>query len=246
MHRASLPIFVQTLAQSVQQAWQQMRHFSRQSLPLLVVLLVSVSTFLAACSKDDNSNAEADYWKSLNDRGFSDTLRTARQAIAQAQAAYGDNWPEHTPWRVFPSYTLAPGARAVSTDSIVVRVLNSPLSADAALNAPRPLYTDTTEVAYMGRFLATTQYPEGQLFDFTGPSRQFNDVFNPLLASTTKMAVSNVVVGFTTALQQMHAGERWRVFIPWQLGYGSSATRDIPGHSMLIFDLHLYRFWRAH
>ena len=39
----------------------------------------------------------------------------------------------------------------------------------------------------------------------------------------------------------MYVGERWMVYIPWQLGYGSSGSSDgnIPGYSALAFDIQL-------
>ena len=56
-------------------------------------------------------------------------------------------------------------------------------------------------------------------------------------------AVSGVVKGFATALQNMHIGDRWQVYIPHQLAYGSS---DTPGaaYSTLIFDITLVGYFR--
>ena len=45
-------------------------------------------------------------------------------------------------------------------------------------------------------------------------------------------------------LMRMHRGDRWRVYIPYQLAYGSSARSSIPAYSTLIFDLQLEDFWR--
>ena len=168
----------------------------------------------------------------------------ARTAIAQAKAQYGDAWTEHTPWRVFGNYTLGTGGKPTANDSLVVRVVNSQLSAAEALKAPRPLYTDTVRVAYMGRLMPTSANPAGKVFDYSGPSKLESDVFNPSLGTASKFAVSNLVVGFTTALQQMHVGDRWRIFIPAKSGYGNAAQTSIPAGSMLIFDLQLQQFWR--
>jgi FKBP-type peptidyl-prolyl cis-trans isomerase FklB len=48
-----------------------------------------------------------------------------------------------------------------------------------------------------------------------------------------------VITGWTTALQQMHAGDRWMLYIPSDLGYGTSGSTSIPSGSTLIFDLYL-------
>ena len=45
-----------------------------------------------------------------------------------------------------------------------------------------------------------------------------------------------------TALQNMHKGDYWRVYIPSELGYGTSDYSTIPGYSVLVFDLTLLDF----
>ena len=209
-----------------------------------VLLLVGCGLAVTACSSDETTDSVYENWAARNSAAFSDTLSMARTAIAQAKAQYGDAWTEHTPWRVFGNYTLGTGGKPPANDSLVVRVVNSHLSAAEALKAPRPLYTDTVRVAYMGRLMPTSANPAGKVFDYSGPSKLESDVFNPSLGTASKFAVSNLVVGFTTALQQMHVGDRWRIFIPAKSGYGNAAHTSIPAGSMLIFDLQLQQFWR--
>lgn len=209
-----------------------------------VLLLVGCGLAVTACSSDETTDSVYENWAARNSAAFSDTLSMARTAIAQAKAQYGDAWTEHTPWRVFGNYTLGTGGKPTANDSLVVRVVNTQLSAAEALKAPRPLYTDTVRVAYMGRLMPTSANPAGKVFDYSGPSKLESDVFNPSLGTASKFAVSNLVVGFTTALQQMHVGDRWRIFIPAKSGYGNAAQTSIPAGSMLIFDLQLQQFWR--
>jgi len=38
-------------------------------------------------------------------------------------------------------------------------------------------------------------------------------------------------------LMYMHKGDCWRVYIPYQLGYGSQTKNAIPAYSTMIFDL---------
>ena len=40
----------------------------------------------------------------------------------------------------------------------------------------------------------------------------------------------------------MHRGDHWTVYIPYQLGYGASASGMVPAYSTLIFDLRLVDF----
>jgi FKBP-type peptidyl-prolyl cis-trans isomerase len=37
----------------------------------------------------------------------------------------------------------------------------------------------------------------------------------------------------------MKPGAKWRLFVPPELAYGSKARRNIPGGSLLIFDVEL-------
>ncbi len=52
--------------------------------------------------------------------------------------------------------------------------------------------------------------------------------------------VGGVIRGWTEILQMMHIGDKWKVFIPSELGYGDrGAGADIPGGAALIFEMEL-------
>ena len=51
--------------------------------------------------------------------------------------------------------------------------------------------------------------------------------------------VSELITGLQIALQAMHAGDRWTLYIPASEAYGTRTSGDIPGCSTLIFDLEL-------
>ncbi|EDX81013.1 MAG: FKBP-type peptidyl-prolyl cis-trans isomerase [Alphaproteobacteria bacterium] len=48
-----------------------------------------------------------------------------------------------------------------------------------------------------------------------------------------------VVPGWTEALQKMHVGDEWILFVPPALGYGEQSSPKIPANSVLIFRLKL-------
>lgn len=55
--------------------------------------------------------------------------------------------------------------------------------------------------------------------------------------------VHQVIKGWTEAMQLMHAGDKWRLYIPAELGYGArGAGGAIPPHAALVFDVELLRF----
>ena len=49
----------------------------------------------------------------------------------------------------------------------------------------------------------------------------------------------DLIEGWIIAMQQMHIGDRWEVYIPAELGYGKFNQPGIPGGSTLIFDIEL-------
>jgi FKBP-type peptidyl-prolyl cis-trans isomerase FklB len=54
------------------------------------------------------------------------------------------------------------------------------------------------------------------------------------------LPVTSVIPGWTQILQMMHVGDKWKVFIPSDLGYGDrGAGQDIPGGATLIFEMEL-------
>ena len=49
----------------------------------------------------------------------------------------------------------------------------------------------------------------------------------------------DAIEGWNLILQHMPVGAKWRVYIPYYLGYGSSAQTNVPAYSTLIFDITL-------
>lgn len=51
--------------------------------------------------------------------------------------------------------------------------------------------------------------------------------------------LSDLIQGWIIALQQMHIGDKWEIYIPAEMGYGKSSIPGIPGGSTLIFEIEL-------
>lgn len=48
-----------------------------------------------------------------------------------------------------------------------------------------------------------------------------------------------LIVGWIIALQQMHVGDKWEIYIPADKAYGKTNQPGIPGGSTLIFEIEL-------
>lgn len=49
----------------------------------------------------------------------------------------------------------------------------------------------------------------------------------------------DLIDGWIIAMQQMHIGDKWEVYIPAEMGYGKFSQPGIPGNSTLIFEIEL-------
>ena len=55
------------------------------------------------------------------------------------------------------------------------------------------------------------------------------------------LPVNGVIAGWQEALQMMKEGDKWRLVVPPELGYGSRDVGPIPGNSTLIFEVELIK-----
>lgn len=100
-----------------------------------------------------------------------------------------------------------------------------------------PYYSDTVRISYRGRLIPTTSYPEGVVFEET-----YTGLFDWQTTGVSTTTLTGLIDGFTTILQYMHRGDRWRVYIPYQLAYNTTKKENIPVYSALIYDLALIDF----
>ena len=176
---------------------------------------------LASCSEDDNTVEEFPDWRNTNEAYFSDILSTAK---ANTDGS----------WTVFLSYALEDTIPTTDNDYIAVKVLRPSTGSGC------PMFTDSVKINYRGRLVPSTSYAEGYVFDQSYVSDEPGKTSLPV-----KFRVGDLVTGFTTALQYMHIGDYWRVYIPYWLGYGSTGSTSIPAYSTLIFDIELKAYYRA-
>ena len=86
-----------------------------------------------------------------------------------------------------------------------------------------PTAEDTVEVHYRGTLL------DGTEFDSSYARNQ-----------TVNFGVTQVIAGWTEALQLMSTGAKWKLFIPSDLAYGAGGAGGVIGpNATLIFEVEL-------
>jgi len=167
---------------------------------------------------EDSSGEEDEYanWQEKND-------------------AMTNKWAVNTSLRRYKSYTKDQNVEGKAADYVYVEVLDPGEEGRPAVSEDTPLYTDSMWVAYRTRIIPTTSYPEGKVIDET-----YSDEFS--WKTATFLEGEGWIAGFQTAVMNMHTGDFWRVYIPYQLAYGSNSSTP-PAYSNLIIDIALYDFW---
>ena len=90
-------------------------------------------------------------------------------------------------------------------------------------NGPSPTVNDTVKCNYRGTLLNGTE--------FDSSTRQGGPASFPL---------KRVIPGWTEALQKMHVGDKWQLYVPSKLAYGMQPPGPpIEAGSMLVFDIEL-------
>ncbi|MBQ5462333.1 MAG: FKBP-type peptidyl-prolyl cis-trans isomerase [Bacteroidaceae bacterium] len=103
-----------------------------------------------------------------------------------------------------------------------------------------PEYNDSIRMHYLGRLLPSKSYASGYLFDKSYSGTTLNEQTDvPALFGVNKLAS-----GIATAVMNMVVNDRWKVVVPYYLGYGTSGDQKIPGYSALIFDIKLARIYK--
>ncbi len=174
------------------------------------ILLILLFGF-TSCSETDNEVEEFADWQNKNEAYFNSLYSTTKAKIEA-----GDK-----NWKIIKSWSIPADKESFissADDYIVVEVLKEGTGSGC------PIYTDQVWTHYQGRLLPSASYANGYVFD-----QSYYKEFNELTAIPVNFGVSSLVDGFSTALQNMHIGDHWRVYIPYKLGYGKkSSSKNIP------------------
>ena len=179
----------------------------------VILFTIHCSLITVSCSEDDSSEDEFANWEERN-------------------SAMTDQWAANSSLRKIRVFTQDDTSAGKNSDYIYVQVLEAGEGTDS------PLYTDTVRMAYRGRLIPTKNYANGYVFDET-----YLGDFSWHTAGMATMASSTLVTGFTTALMNMHKGDHWLVYIPYQLGYNTASQGSVTAYSNLIFDIALLDHW---
>jgi FKBP-type peptidyl-prolyl cis-trans isomerase FklB len=189
---------------------------------------------MTSCSESDEEEEFAN-WQSKNESYFTQIYTQAETAIKS-----GDN-----SWKIIPVYSKDATAAKYMSDYIVAHVETEGTGTES------PIYSDQVRVHYRGNFIPSKSHSNGFQFDSS-----WTGEYNLKTMMPSSFSVSGTILGFTTALMNMHKGDRWMVYIPYPLGYGTqdytpknnngNATGStIPAYSILKFDLTLVDYVHA-
>ena len=181
---------------------------------VLPFYLFTLLPLFMSCSEETSEEEEFANWKERND-----LYLTALAEDSMQQAG----------WQRFKKYSLDQNEEGAVSDYVYVKQIEKGEGTES------PLFTDSVRVVYQGRLIPSKSYSKGYVFDGT-----VYGTYSSKTAYTNRQKVSGLIAGYTTALMHMHKGDYWRIYIPYELGYGESGSgTKVPGYSVLIFDLTL-------
>lgn len=191
-----------------------------KSILWLIALLFVTSLSIVSCSETDGAEDPYANWEERNQR-YIDSIAT----VAEANQGNGVGQ-----WKIIRSYklpTLGLNETGKVNDNVYCKILKI---GDGIIS---PLFTDSVDVHYRGQLIPLNN-GEKVVFD-----QSYQGELDLETATSKGNKLNGVVTGWTTALQQMKAGDQWELYIPYDLGYGKSGYLSIPGYSTLIFNLYL-------
>ena len=198
----------------------------------LLKFAILLPLFFVSCSETNDDLNEFSNWKNKNEKYFTDIYFHADSAISNGD----QNWKIIREWSLEDSYSK------VKENNIVVNILKTD-NVSAC-----PIYTDSVRAHIQSRLIPSNTYSKGYPFwesfddklDVT-TSLPFLLSANGTISSEINTVNSKQIDGLSTALQQMHIGDRWIVYVPYQYGYGSvnNSSPIVPAYSTLVFDVTL-------
>ena len=175
---------------------------------MLVVMLFT----LAACSDDDENEIVIDEaWKEINLAAFDARLQDAKTDTSL--------------------FTINSES---GNGQIICKILKKGEGTETIY------YTSKVNCYYKGCFVTNE---DGEVVADRDSVLTQGEVFDSRLRENGDDKVlfevddSGLRDGFATALQHMHEGDIWEVWMPYQLGYGVSGFDDIKPYTTLVFQI---------
>lgn len=175
---------------------------------MLVVMLFT----LAACSDDDENEIVIDgAWKEINLAAFDARLQDAKTDTSL--------------------FTINSES---GNGQIICKILKKGEGTETIY------YTSKVNCYYKGCFVTNE---DGEVVADRDSVLTQGEVFDSRLRENGDDKVlfevddSGLRDGFATALQHMHEGDIWEVWMPYQLGYGVSGYDDIKPYTTLVFQI---------
>ena len=204
------------------------------------VILFMLLTLFVSCTEDEQEYDPYYDWQVRNETWFRQIADSARTAIAEARAQYGDEWENYCQWRMVKRLDQSKDYNTGRVDdSICVRMISR------GAGSVEAGWSDTVRISYRGWMMPTVYKDydaEGQLVDRLRQEvfdQSYYGKFDTETAAPVLASVSSFIVGYYTALQYMVEGDDWMVYIPYRLGYGESDHGTIPAYSTLQFRIHM-------
>lgn len=191
-----------------------------KSILWLIGLLFVTSLSIVSCSESDGAEDPYANWEERNQK-YIDSI---------AQLARKNEGNEPGQWKVVRSYKLKElelGEEPNVNDYVYCKIIDN----DGV--GEMPIFKDSVNVNYRGELIPLLN-GKTVVFD-----QSYTGNLDPETATPSGFRLNQVITGWTTALQQMRVGDRWKVYIPYGLAYGQSGQSSIPGYSTLIFDVDL-------
>lgn len=192
----------------------------------IIGLLFAVSFSIASCDETDGAVDPYFNWEERNQLYIDSIARVAN-------ANLGD---EVGQWKVIHTYKFVPPLNDLNpdvNDYVYCKIL------EKGTGTVRPYFTDTVGTHYRGKLIPLYDGSE-LVFDQSFQGELNVDIAVPSYSpSVDNGSVYDLGEGMKTATMQMVEGDRWEVYVPYTLGYGTYGSGSIPGYSTLIFDWYL-------
>ncbi len=197
----------------------------KKSILWVIGLLFVVSFTIVSC--DETTGVPDPYtdWEVRNQLYIDSIAKVARANMGN----------EVGQWRIVHTYKFDPPLNDLNpdvNDYVYCKILEN------GEGTIKPLFTDSVATHYRGQLIPLYN-GEKVVFD-----QSFQGELKPDVAEPAIFTVDGLVEGWQTVLQEMVEGDRWEIYIPYNMGYGAYGYgSDIPGYSTLVFDMQLVRIY---